>query len=283
MTLHIRRGDGITRRGREAQHSVRASKGRCTGRRTCGDGGLFTVALAASLVRAATVLMGGSEPYHSHSKVLLKEPGVGGAWEWHQVGALRSAPRSARACSHAPESRQDFGYYYNEGLLQPEKVTNVAIAVDSNTSRNGCTRFIKRSHTLGRVEHGVFGEQTGADPAMVARALRIPGFEEVELTMERGDICWFHSNLMHCSAANTSQAWRRNLITVYNSRHNEPDPAMAAVSGQPMYSPIAVVEDAAILSGGYKGLDPELNDFLDQEAASASIHEELGKAKAAED
>ena len=180
-------------------------------------------------------------------------------------------------------SRQDFGYYYNEGLLQPEKVTNVAIAVDSNTSRNGCMRFIKRSHTLGRVEHGVFGEQTGADPAMVARALRIPGFEEVELTMERGDICWFHSNLMHCSAANTSQAWRRNLITVYNSRHNEPDPAMASVSGQPMYSPIAVVEDAAILSGGYKGLDPELNDFLDQEAASASIHEELGKAKAAED
>ena len=56
MTLHIRRGDGITRRGREAQHSVRASKGRCTGRRTCGDGGLFTVALAASLVRAGLLL-----------------------------------------------------------------------------------------------------------------------------------------------------------------------------------------------------------------------------------
>ena len=65
-----------------------------------GDDTCSMFARSASLVRAATVLMGGSEPYHSHSKVLLKEPGVGGAWEWHQVGALRSAPRSARACSH---------------------------------------------------------------------------------------------------------------------------------------------------------------------------------------
>jgi hypothetical protein len=51
-------------------------------------------------VAAASELMGGAEPYHSHTKVLLKEPRAGGAWEWHQ----------------------DFGYYYNEGLLQPEKV-----------------------------------------------------------------------------------------------------------------------------------------------------------------
>ena len=38
----------------------------------------------ASLVNAVSELMGGSEPYHSHSKVLLKEPNSGGAWEWHQ-------------------------------------------------------------------------------------------------------------------------------------------------------------------------------------------------------
>jgi ectoine hydroxylase-related dioxygenase (phytanoyl-CoA dioxygenase family) len=108
--------------------------------------------------------MGNVEPYHSHSKVtnnqttaicllpgaalsyffvsyshvwqvLLKEPKTtaqspgGGAWEWHQ----------------------DFCYYYNEGLLQPDKVTNVVIAVDDNTTQNGCMRFIRCSHTLGRV------------------------------------------------------------------------------------------------------------------------------------
>jgi len=39
-----------------------------------------------------------------------------------------------------------------------------------------------------QVEHGVSGEQTGADPSMVARATRIPGFEEIELTMEAGDV-----------------------------------------------------------------------------------------------
>ena len=41
--------------------------------------------------------MGRSEPYHSHTKVLLKEPQSGGAWEWHQ----------------------DFGYWYNQGLRRP--------------------------------------------------------------------------------------------------------------------------------------------------------------------
>jgi len=71
------------------------------------------------------------------------------------------------------------------------------------------------------------------------------------------------------------------MICVYNSRHNEPDPAMAAVSGQPMYSPIAVVKEDAIMNSGYRGLDRARNNFLDQEAASSSIHEELGKKHAA--
>ena len=54
---------------------------------------------------------------------------------------------------------------------------------------------------------------------------------------------------------------------------------MAAVSGQPMYTPIAVVAEESILSRGYRGLDREVNDFLDQDAASASIQEQLGKVK----
>ena len=62
--------------------------------------GQYVVTRAPEQVAAASELMGGAEPYHSHTKVLLKEPRAGGAWEWHQ----------------------DFGYYYNEGLLQPEKV-----------------------------------------------------------------------------------------------------------------------------------------------------------------
>eukprot|EP01052_Picozoa_sp_SAG31_P010903 SAG31_NODE_606_length_13607_cov_17.509846_12_plen_128_part_00 len=37
---------------------------------------------SSSLVQAVADLNGGTEPYHSHSKVLLKEPRSGGAWEW---------------------------------------------------------------------------------------------------------------------------------------------------------------------------------------------------------
>jgi hypothetical protein len=52
---------------------------------------------------------------------------------------------------------------------------------------------------------------------------------------------------------------------------------MAAISGQPMYSAIEVVKEEAIVKSGYRGLDRERNDFLGQEAASTTIHEELGK------
>jgi hypothetical protein len=49
-----------------------------------GDDTYGQVGRSASLVGAVSELMQGSEPYHSHSKVLLKEPRSGGAWEWHQ-------------------------------------------------------------------------------------------------------------------------------------------------------------------------------------------------------
>ena len=55
------------------------------------------------------------EAYHYHSKVMLKEPKVGGAWEWHQ----------------------DYGYWYNNGCLFP-KMMSVMVAIDKHTEENGC-------------------------------------------------------------------------------------------------------------------------------------------------
>ena len=46
------------------------------------------------------------------------------------------------------------------------------IAVDRATKENGCLQVIKGSHKLGRVEHGVTGEQTGADMERVNAALQ---------------------------------------------------------------------------------------------------------------
>ena len=73
---------------------------------------------------------------------MLKEPHVGGAWEWHQ----------------------DFGYWYAQGLNRPDRITSAIVAIDRNTRENGAMRILTRSHKLGRLDHGVYGGQAGADP-----------------------------------------------------------------------------------------------------------------------
>src|SRR6056297_2126296 len=50
------------------------------------------------------------EVYHYHSKMILKDAKVGGAWAWHQ----------------------DYGYWYQNGVLFPDLVS-VFIAVDPST------------------------------------------------------------------------------------------------------------------------------------------------------
>src|SRR5436309_2637262 len=91
------------------------------------------------VIRARQLL--GEEIYHWHSKVMLKEPRVGGAWEWHQ----------------------DYGYWYQNACLRPDMASGL-IAVDRATRENGCLQLLAGSHKMGRIEHGRCGEQTGADP-----------------------------------------------------------------------------------------------------------------------
>lgn len=47
---------------------------------------------------------------------MMKEPKVGGAWEWHQ----------------------DFGYWYEDGLLHAGGSVTACIAIDNHTEANGC-------------------------------------------------------------------------------------------------------------------------------------------------
>ena len=102
------------------------------------------------------------EVYHYHHKMMLKEPRVGGAWEWHQ----------------------DYGYWYNNGCVYPD-MGSCLIAVDRASKANGCLQVLRGSHSIGRVEHLAIGDQTGADPARVdAAKLR---HELVYCEMEPGD------------------------------------------------------------------------------------------------
>lgn len=160
----------------------------------------------------------GDEVYHYHHKLMLKEPRVGGAWEWHQ----------------------DYGYWYSYGCLYPH-MGSCYIAIDRASRANGCLQIIPKSHHLGRLEHGKVGGQTGADPERVAAILdRLP---RIYVEMQPGDGLFFHSNLLHRSDANTSDDPRWSLIACYNTRGNDP----YEVRRHNGYHPLEILPDDAEL------------------------------------
>ena len=175
-----------------------------------------TIARSERVVTAMEQLLG-DEVYHYHSKLSAKQPRVGGAWEWHQ----------------------DYGYWYHNGCLFPT-MASVYIAIDPATRANGCLEVLRGSHHLGRIEHGRFGEQTGADPEHVEAARA--RLEHVYCEMQSGDGLFFHANLLHCSAPNTSDSARWGLICCYNTRSNNP----YKESHHPRYAPLVKVPDSSI-------------------------------------
>ncbi len=183
------------------------------------------------------------EPYHYHSKMIMKDARVGGAWAWHQ----------------------DYGYWYRNGVLTPNLVS-AFIAVDAATRENGCLQVISGSHRCGRIEHQLSGEQAGADPERVEEILkRMP---HVYVTMEPGDVVFFHSNLLHRSDRNLSDNPRWSMICCYNSRSNDP----YKDSHHPRYTPIDRLADDAIKQIGVKRFEDDGTDvaWLDpQHDASA--------------
>ena len=104
-----------------------------------GDGIYGMFARGERLVQSCEQLLGG-EVYHYHSKMILKDAKVGGAWAWHQ----------------------DYGYWYQNGVLMP-LLASVFIAVDPCTRENGCLQVIRHSHLCGRINHILTGDQAGAD------------------------------------------------------------------------------------------------------------------------
>ena len=173
------------------------------------------------MVKAVAQLLDSDAPVcHFHSKLMQKEPRVGGAWEWHQ----------------------DYGYWYKNQFMYPDQLISVMIALTKANKENGCLQVIKGSHKLGRVNHGFSGEQVGADMVMVNNALRT--MELVYSELEPGDALIFHSNLLHRSEANLSADPRWSIISCYNSQSN---PAYNETSTS-WKVPVEMVPDDAILT-----------------------------------
>ena len=188
-----------------------------------GDDLYGLVARSERIVNTMEHLLGG-EVYHWHSKMTIKEPHTGGAWEWHQ----------------------DYGYWYSYACLTPDLAT-CWIAVDRATKENGCLQVLVGSHLLGRIDHAPAGAtQSGADPERVEAAMKILRREYCEL--EPGGAIFFHSNLLHCSGQNKSPSPRRAFLCCYNATRNSP----YKVVRHPQYSPLTKAPDTAIKEAGLK-------------------------------
>ena len=94
---------------------------------------------------------------------------------------------------------------------------------------------------LGRVDHIMVGEQTGADQERVDEALK--RMELVHCEKEPGDAVFFHGNLLHRSDANLSPHPRWTLICCYNAARNDP----YKKHHHPNYTPLEKFDDEKIL------------------------------------
>jgi hypothetical protein len=190
-----------------------------------GDAIYGMFARCERMVRSCETLLGG-EVYHYHSKMILKDAKVGGAWAWHQ----------------------DYGYWYQNGVLEP-LLTSVFIAVDPCNRENGCLQVIRNSHQCGRITHVLTGDQAGADRERVDELLKRPDrFPLVYVEMDPGDALFFDANLLHRSDQNRSDHSRWSMICCYNAARNDP----YKDSHHPRYTPLSVVPDAAIREVGVR-------------------------------
>jgi ectoine hydroxylase len=209
-----------------------------------GDSLYGMFARCESVVNSAEKLLGG-EVYHYHSKMIMKDPKVGGAWTWHQ----------------------DYGYWYQNGVLFP-LLCSASIAMDGATRQNGCLQVVRGSHHLGRIEHILSGDQAGADPERVGEVLK--RLEVVYVEMEPGDTLFFHCNLLHRSDQNRSEHARWSMICCYNAARNDP----YKESHHPRYTPLHKVPDSMIKETGLRRFaDTQtdvawLEDTKDQSARS---------------
>lgn len=176
--------------------------------------GMF--ARCESIVNSAETLLQG-EVYHYHSKMIMKDAKVGGAWAWHQ----------------------DYGYWYQNGVLFP-LLTSAFITVDKATKENGCMQVLKGSHHMGRIDHILTGDQAGADMERVREAEK--RLELVYVEMDPGDVLFFDANMLHRSDQNRSDNPRWSMICCYNAARNDP----YKEAHHPRYTPLQKVPDSAI-------------------------------------
>ena len=185
-----------------------------------GDDLLGAVARCERMVNGVELMLGG-EVYHYHSKLTMKAPRTGGAWNWHQ----------------------DYGYWYLNGNLFPY-MASVMIAISESDRENGGLQVLKGSHHMGRLDHMLVDGQTTADPERIAHALEV--LEVVYGELAPGDALFLHCNTVHGSGQNRSQRQRNVLLCCYNAARNNP----YMEHHFPRYTPLHKLPDSAVKERG---------------------------------
>ena len=149
------------------------------------------------------------EVYHYHSKIIFKKPGDGG-FDWHQ----------------------DYGYWYHNACLYPD-MGSCFIMIDKANKANGCLKVLRGSHKVGRISHD--NRETGEETADMERIVELEKrHESIFIEADKGDVLFFHSNLLHSSDANKSDNSRRTLIVCFNTKANNPYKKVAHSSYTPL-------------------------------------------------
>ena len=195
-----------------------------------GEGIYGMISRCECLVDSVEKILAG-EVYHYHSKIIMKDAKIGGAWTWHQ----------------------DYGYWYDNGLLFP-LLASVWIAIDPASKDNGCMQVLRGSQQMGRINHFRSGQQAGADLERVDEACK--RFEHVYCEMDPGDALFFDCNLLHRSDRNVSDRPRWNMICCYNAARNDP----YKDSHHPRYTPLDKVPDSMIKEIGIKRFADDTSD-----------------------
>tara|TARA_A100001037_G_C15119781_1_gene623239 strand:+ start:1081 stop:1923 length:843 start_codon:yes stop_codon:yes gene_type:complete len=197
-----------------------------------GDSVYGLVSRCNRIVDTLEALLDG-EVYHYHSKLSAKDPGGGGSWEWHQ----------------------DYGYWYYNGCLRP-LMASVMIAIDEATQENGCLKFLKGSHQVGRLDHVLTdGDQMCVEPQRQSEIEKL--YEMVHCELAPGDAAFFHCNTLHRSDQNRSDKRRYGLLSHYNAARNNP----VVEHNHPFYTKLDKVPDSAIKKAGVRLSNGRVEDF----------------------
>lgn len=184
-----------------------------------GDDTCGLISRCRRLADTLRQLLGGNELYILSSKLIMKAPGSGGSFSWHQ----------------------DYGYFYENGLPSPD-CGSISLPVDRCYRENGALQVVPGSHLLGRQVHRRTGDLAGVAEETMEQICRRLG-PPVVCQTQPGDCLFFHSNLLHSSGPNLSQDRRWNLVLAYNQVRNRP----LQSSFLPPPQPLLLVEDHLVV------------------------------------